>query len=95
VFSIDPDDERVFARSAGVDQPTCGLTVRASAEEIDVLVSGGHPYFKPTWAPDVLGMVLDGDTDWHEVGELLTESNCRLAPKKLAAQFDRPFSTSG
>jgi hypothetical protein len=35
-------------------------------------------------------MILDEATDWVEVAELLTESYCLLAPKKLTAQVDRP-----
>jgi hypothetical protein len=35
-------------------------------------------------------MVLDPDVDWTEVGELLVESYCVLAPKKLVAQLERP-----
>lgn len=90
VFTLDPDDERVIARAAAVDRPACGLTFRSSGEEIDALVSIGPPFFKPTWAPDVLGLVVDEHTDWAEAGELLTESYCLLAPKKLAARVDRP-----
>ena len=37
-----------------------------------------------------MGMVLDGDTDWDEVRELVTESFCVLAPKMLIARIDRP-----
>jgi hypothetical protein len=37
-------------------------------------------------------MVLDDDTDWEEVRELVTESYCVLAPKKLVAgRRSRPF----
>jgi hypothetical protein len=35
-------------------------------------------------------MVLTDDTDWEEIRELVTESYCVMAPKKLAAQVDRP-----
>jgi hypothetical protein len=35
-------------------------------------------------------MLLDATTDWTEVAELLTESYCVLAPKKLQALVDRP-----
>jgi hypothetical protein len=38
---------------------------------------------------NVMGMVLDDNVDWEEVGELLTESYCILAPKKLAALVHR------
>jgi predicted DNA-binding protein (MmcQ/YjbR family) len=95
VFSIDSADDRVFARAAAADRPVCGLTFRSTAEEIDALVNGGHPYYKPTWAPDVIGMILDDHTDWGEVNELLTESYCLLAPKKLTAQVMRPSGPGG
>jgi YjbR len=91
VFSIDPDDERVFARAAAADQPVCGLTFRSTGDEIDALLSAGSPpFFKPTWSPQVVGMVLADGTDWGEVAELLAESYRLLAPKKLAARIDRP-----
>ena len=35
-------------------------------------------------------MVLEADTDWDEVRELLIESYCLLAPRKLIALIDRP-----
>ncbi len=41
-----------------------------------------------------MGMVLDADTDWDEVRELVTESYCVLAPKKLIALIDRPPSAT-
>jgi hypothetical protein len=42
------------------------------------------------WGRDAVGMVLDDDTDWDEVGELVTDSFCVMAPKKLVALVDRP-----
>jgi len=35
-------------------------------------------------------MVLDGRTDWDEVAELMTESYCTMAPRKLVERVDRP-----
>jgi hypothetical protein len=35
-------------------------------------------------------MALDADTDWGEVTELVTESYCLLAPKRLVEQVERP-----
>jgi hypothetical protein len=32
---------------------------------------------------------LGDDTDWEEIGELVTESYRRLAPKKLTARLDQ------
>lgn len=86
VLTIDPDHQMAYARAAATDEPVCVLTFRSPADEIAGLVTSGHPFFKPGWGPDVMGMVLDDDVDWQEVAELLTESYCVLAPKKLAAE---------
>ena len=61
------------------------LQFRSSGEELNVLFSTGHPFFRAGWGDNVVGMVLTPATDWEEVGELLTDSYCLLAPKKLAA----------
>ena len=90
VLTVDPDHQMAYARAAATDEPVCVLTFRSPGDEIAGLVSGGHPFFKPGWSADVVGMVLDDGVDWAEVGELLTESYCGLAPKRLAALVDRP-----
>lgn len=66
--------------------PLTHMTVHAAGEELDVLVAIGDPYF-PGWGAGLLALVLrsDGSTDWEEVKELITESYCLLAPKKLIA----------
>ena len=66
------------------------MTFRSSGPELDALSRSGHPFFRPGWGTNVVGMVLDADTDWDEVAELITESYCIMAPKKLAAAVDRP-----
>jgi hypothetical protein len=38
----------------------------------------------------MVGMIIDDGVDWQEVAELVTESYCIVAPKKLVAQVDRP-----
>jgi hypothetical protein len=58
-----------------------------------VLVASGHPFFSLGWGRGVVGMVLDDDSDWQEVRELVTESYCMFAPKKLVALVDRPDGT--
>jgi hypothetical protein len=64
------------------------LTFHSSGEELDVLIAMGDPFF-PGWGSGLVAMVLreDGTTDWTEVQELLTESYCLLAPKKLVARL--------
>jgi hypothetical protein len=84
---------RTFAHVLCVDSPRGTATVvtfRASGDELDALRATGHPFFTPGWGTNTVGMVLAGDVDWGEVGELLTESYCVLAPKKLAALVVRP-----
>jgi hypothetical protein len=86
--------KRTFAHVLSVDSEDGShivLTFRSSGGELVALWAAGHPFFRPGWGSNVVGMVIDDDVDWEEVGELLTESYCILAPKKLAALVDRPF----
>ena len=84
---------RTFAHVLTVDRasgPVTVMTFRAAEPELDVLRRSGHPFFRPGWGTNTVGMVLDDATDWAEVGELLTESYCVIAPQKLAALVARP-----
>lgn len=65
------------------------MTFRSSGPELDALSNAGHPFFVPVWWPDIVGMVLEPGVDWDEVAELLTESYCVLAQKKLVEMVDR------
>jgi hypothetical protein len=67
----------------GVTEPTTVLTFRSSGDELFALGNAGPPFFKPPWSPTVIGMVLDDDTVWDEVAELVTESYRFCAPQKL------------
>jgi YjbR len=95
VLTVDPDHQVAYARAAATDQAMCVLTFRSTGDEIDGLVTGGHPFFKPAWGADVVGLVLGDGVDWEEVAELLTESYCVLAPKRLAARVGRPGLLGG
>jgi hypothetical protein len=86
---VDPDQQAAYGWAVVTDEPICVLTFRSPGDEIDGLVRSGHPFYKPGWGDDVVGMVLDDGVDWEEVGELLTESYLVLAPKKLAALVGR------
>ena len=44
---------------------------------------------------NVVGLVLDDDTDWDELAELLTDSYCVQAPRELAARVPRPRDQPG
>ena len=73
----------------GVTEPTTVLTFRSSGDELLALTNAGPPFYQPPWSPTVVGMVLDGDTDWDEVAELVTESYRFCAPQKLRRRLDR------
>jgi hypothetical protein len=84
---------RTFAHVFTLDSeagPITLMTFRSSGAELDVLLGSGHPFFRPGWGTNVVGMMLEDEVDWEEVAELLTDSYCVLAPKRLAATVDRP-----
>jgi hypothetical protein len=72
-----------YRDATGVNEPTTVLTFRSWGGELSALVNAGPPFYRPPWSPTVVGMVLDDDTDWDEVAELVTESYRFCAPQKL------------
>jgi hypothetical protein len=94
VLTISAGRPPAYAQAAGTDGPAHVLTFRSAMPELEVLRNAGPPFFKPLWFPDIVGMVLSR-VDWTEVEELITESYCVLAPRKLAilvqsGQSERP-----
>jgi hypothetical protein len=71
--------------------PVTYVTFHAAGEELEALPAMGHPFY-PGWGAGLVAMVLrdDGTTDWDEVRELVTDSYCLLAPKKLIARLGPP-----
>ncbi|WP_076264068.1 MmcQ/YjbR family DNA-binding protein [Intrasporangium flavum] len=72
----------------GATEPTTVLTFRSAGDELLALVNAGRPFYRPPWSPTVIGMVLDDDTDWDEVAELVTESYRFCAPLMLRRRLD-------
>lgn len=66
------------------------ITFRADPDEVMAFQHLGAPYFNVGWSGNAVGLVLDDDTDWEELAELLTDSYCIQAPPRLAEQVDRP-----
>jgi hypothetical protein len=83
VVAIDDGWPPAYARAAGSDGPLTVLTFRAPATELEAYRHAGPPFFKPVWFPDIVGLAIDDDADWTELAELVTDSYCVLAPKKL------------
>ena len=89
VVPIEDGRPGAYATAAGTGGPAVVLTFRASGDELAALTAAGPPFFKPIWFRDIVGLTVTDDVDWDEVAELVTESYCLLAPKKLAAQVGR------
>ena len=79
-----------YAEAAALAGPVCLVTFRSPGEEMGALVGSGYPYFRAGWGRNVVGMILDDDSDWDELAELLTDSYCLQAPARLAEQVARP-----
>jgi hypothetical protein len=90
VLTIDDGWPPVYARAASTDGPATVLTFQSSGDELEAFTNIGHPYFRPVWRPDIVGMFIDATVDWAEVAEHLVESYCLVAPKKLTAMVVRP-----
>jgi hypothetical protein len=68
------------------------ITFRAEADELMAFEQLGPPYFRAEWGDNVVGLMLDDDTDWDELAELLVDAFCVQAPTGLVAQVQRPAS---
>jgi hypothetical protein len=88
--TVDADNKTSHARVFASDGPVCVVTFRAPADEVAGLLGSGPPFYWPGWGANVVGMILDAQTDWTEVAELLTDSFRLQAPKKLARLLDPP-----
>jgi hypothetical protein len=82
--------QATVAHAFGGEDELFRITFRAEADEVMAFEHLGRPYFKAGWGFNVVGMVLDDDTDWTELAELLTDSYCIQAPARLARLVPRP-----
>lgn len=90
VLAVDAGWPPAYARAVGRDGPLTVLMFRSAEPELGVLRAAGDPFFAPVWRADEVGMVLGADTDWDEIAELITDSYCVQAPKKLRDLVSRP-----
>jgi hypothetical protein len=88
VMVAQPGYESAYRDITGDDSIRTVLTFRAAGDELLALTHAGRPFYKPPWSGTIVGMVVDDDTDWTEVGELITESYRACAPQKLVRLLD-------
>jgi YjbR len=82
--------QATIAHAFGGEDGLFRITFRADPDEVMAFQHLGRPYFKASWGGNVVGILLDDDTDWSELAELLTDSYCIQAPVRLARQVQRP-----
>ena len=90
VLVIDDGWPPAYARAAQTHGPVTVLMFRSAGPELAALVATGEPFFATPWRADEVGVRVDASSDWREIGELITESYCLLAPTKLARLVERP-----
>jgi hypothetical protein len=90
VLAIDAGWPPAYAQAAGSQGPLTVLTFRAPAAKLPAPRFARPPFFRPVWFPNIVGVAIDERTDWDDVADLLVDSYCVLAPKKLVDLVDRP-----
>jgi hypothetical protein len=88
VYTPDPQRFPVYAQYVIDGEPPTVITFRVPLEDLHGLTVRGFPFFRAPWGDNVAAAILDRDTDWAEIGELLTDSYREMAPKFLAARLD-------
>lgn len=95
VLGISDEYPPAYTRDAPYVGDATVLTFRSAGDELAALIGTGFPFYKPSWHPQVVGMIVEPDADWDEIGELLTESYCLRAPRKLVTLVHRPGPADG
>lgn len=89
VLMIEAGYPPAYAKAAGSDGPLCVLTFRGPRPAIDAPRFRRAPFFRPPWFDNIVGLSIDALTDWEEVHDLLVQSYCLLAPRRLSERVDR------
>jgi predicted DNA-binding protein (MmcQ/YjbR family) len=82
--------DKIFAGFGTGDDGTTAMSMKAAPDEQESLLAVGHPFFKPAYVGSRgwIGIVIDDDTDWDEVRELVLDSYRAIAPKTLVRRVD-------
>ncbi len=85
--------DKIFSTYGRVDdegRSVTTMTMKAADGEQESLLAEGHPFFYPNYVGSKgwIGIVVDGDTDWTEIAELVEDSFRLIAPKRVSATLD-------
>lgn len=82
-------DGSIDFRPDGLEVVTA-MSMKAAPGEQESLLATGHPFFRPKYVGHRgwIGIVIDDETDWSEVEELVIDSYRTIAPKKLVKLLD-------
>lgn len=89
VLMIEAGSPPAYAKAAGSDGPLCVLTFRGQHPAINAPRFRRAPFFRPPWFDNIVGLGIDASTDWEDVQDLLVQSYCLLAPKRLSGRIER------
>jgi len=92
IFAGTGIDEDVTDRRSNGTNPVTTMSMKATPGEQESLLASGHPFFRPRYVGHRgwIGVIIDDDTDWSEIEELVIDSYRTIAPKTLARQLDDP-----
>ena len=86
--------DKIFA-SAGIEERdesrVVTMGMKAAPGEQKALLAAGHPYFYPKYVGSKgwIGIVIDRNTDWAEIAELVEDSYRAIAPRRLVIGLDQ------
>ena len=89
VYTPDPERFPVYAPHVVAGEAPTVLTFRVPLDDL-LGLTARSPYFRAPWGRNVAAAILDDDTDWTEIAELITDSYCEMAPKFLVARVTLP-----
>jgi hypothetical protein len=75
ILPIENGRPPVYARAFGTEGPALALTFWSAGPELEALRRAGPPFVAPPWNAAVVGLLVDADTDWTEIAELIADSH--------------------
>lgn len=84
VLMIEDGWPPAYAAASGISGSACVLTFRTVQRLLQPDEFNHHPFFRPPWFPNIMGLIIDDRVAWREVRQLIHESFRLMAPRTLA-----------